>query len=103
MLLNCHMWQLSISGYMSLKKTNLDKDDPVKNAVQIQSSFKEFEKNIKWLWDTYLLPYKRIRITLLLTSDLQESTNTEFCISNIHKHIHANTEKCWNILDEQIT
>ena len=30
------------------KIRDLDKDDPLKNTGQMQSSFKEFEKKIRW-------------------------------------------------------
>ena len=56
------------------KIRDLDKDDPLENKGQMQSSFKEFEKKIRWRW--YLLPYRRIRINSLLTKALDESTNT---------------------------
>ena len=86
-------------GYMYSrwrKIRGLDKDDPVENTGQMQSSFKEFEK--KSNEDDSYFPYRRIRITLLLTSDLKESTNTKLCqspthqhIKNIHQHIHQHS------------
>ena len=58
------------------KIRGFDKDDPVENTGQMKSSFKDFEKKIKWR--CYLLPSSRIWTTPLLTSDLEESTNTIF-------------------------
>ena len=35
-----------------------DNDHPVEDTGQMQSSFKEFEKKIKWRW--YVFPYRKI-------------------------------------------